>query len=427
MSGATFSDVDSFGLLKELYSDDVEYQDSIVSSFMNFIRKAGAGEVEFDGKYWNQPVQLQINESYGAINDDERLPNASYQKGVFAKYRPKLMYSAIEMTTYAATRGHKNGRPNGKFIEDTIKGTMLSFTSNNDFDALANGRGYRATVESATPAAASFVVDFCMRLRAGMQLDWYNSALTIKRGSIAVALKGVDRINRTVYIDSSFGTGAVPAGAAADDVLVVYKALDAGEPSDGRYLAGYEMITDNSLSIGTLSSATYALWAATNFNAGLANPNQEILQQHWDAIKTIAQAAPNRGAFNPAWKRGYLNGFLNQRRFTSNSFDTGASSLSFSPVMMGKNADGKKVPQMEMLEDMNMDPTKFFSWVHDAFCVASDYGDAPALADEDGSDFRFRRNYDSLNGFVRYWANTVVKRRNGIGQISNFTPASGVI
>jgi hypothetical protein len=427
MSGATFADVDSYGLLKELYSDDVEYQDSIVSSFYNKLRKAGAGEVEFDGKYWNQPVQLQINESYGAINDDERLPDASYQKGVFAKFRPKLHYASIEMTTFAATRGHKNGRPNGKFIEDTIKGTLLSFMANLDADALGNGRGYRATVATATAAQSSFTVDFSMRLRAGMQLDWYDSTLATKRGSIQIALKGVDRINRTVYIDPTFGTGAVPTGAAADDVLVVYKALDAGEPSDGRYLAGYDMLSDNSLSIGTLSSATYALWAATNLNAGGANPNQEILQQHWDAIKILAQAAPNRGAFNPAWKRGYLNGFLNQRRFTSNDYATGASSLSFSPVMMGENADGKKVPVMEMIEDQNMDPTKFNSWVYDSFCVASDYGDSPALADEDGSDFRFRRNYDSMNGFFRFWPNTVVKKRCGLGQIINFTPASGVI
>jgi hypothetical protein len=427
MSGAVFNDVDSYGLLKELYADDVQFQEHILSSFYNFLRKASKGEVEFDGKYWNQGVVFQLNESYGAKNDSERLPDSDFQKGVFAKYRPKLMYSSIEMTTFAATRGHKNGRPNGKYLEDTIKGTLLSFMSNLDADALGNGRGYRATVLAATPAASSFTVDYSTRLRPGMKLDWYDSTLATKRGSIKIALRGVDRMNKTVYIDSTFGSGAVPASAATDDVLVVYGALAAGEPSDGRHMGGYARIVDNTLSLGNLASSTYAAWAATNINAGLANPNQEILQQHWDAMGIISGVAPNRMAFNQAWKRGYLNGFLNQRRFTSNNFDTGASSLSWSPVKMGKDDSGKKVSSIEMLEDKNMDPTAVYIWNHDALCVATDYGDQPHLADEDGSEFRFRRNYDSMNGFFRFWANIVVKQRNAVGQIYNFTPASGVI
>lgn len=337
------------------------------------------------------------------------------------------MYASIEMTTFAATRGHQNGRVGGKYIEDTIKGTFLTFMANLDADALGNGRGYRATVATATPGASSFTVDFSTRLRAGMLLDWYDSTLTIKRGSIQISLTGIDRMAKTVAIDPNFGTGVVPVGAASDDVLVVYGALAAGEPSDGRYMAGYDYITNTSNSVGTLSSATYHLWAPTNINAGLANPNQEILQQHWDALGIISNKQPNKMAFNPAWKRGYLNGFLNQRRFTSNSFDTGASNVSWSPVKMGKDADGKKVSQIEMLEDKNMNPADVFIFNDQCFCIAHDYGDNPHLADEDGSDFRFRRNYDSMSGFVRFWANTVVKQRNGIGKISNFSVVSGVI
>ncbi len=427
MSGATFSDVDTYGLLKELYADDVQFQEHILSSFYNFLRKAAKGEVEFDGKYWNQGVVFALNESYGAKNDSERLPDSDFQKGVFAKFRPKLMYSTIEMTTFAATRGHKNGRPNGKYLEDTIKGTLLSFMSNLDSDALGNGRGYRATILTATPAASSFTVTYSTRLRPNMKLDWYDATLATKRGSIKISIRGVDRMNKTVYIDASFGSGAVPAGAVATDVLVVYGALAAGEPSDGRHMAGYERLVDNTLTLGTLASSTYAAWAATNINAGLANPNQEILQQEWDAMGIIAGVPPNRMAFNPAWKRGYLNGFLNQRRFTSNNFDTGAANLSWSPVKMGKDDSGKKVPMIEMLEDKNMDPTAVYIWNHDAVCIATDYGDSPHLADEDGSEFRFRRNYDSMNGFFRFWANTVVKQRNALGKVYNFTPASGVI
>ena len=427
MSGAVFDDVDTWGMLKELYADDVHFQEHILSSFYNFLRKAGSGEVQFDGKTFNVGVQLAINESYRSIVDGERLPDPDFPKGVFAKFKPKLSYSTIEMTTFAATRGHKNGRPNGKYLEDTIKGTLLSFMSNLDFDALGNGRGYRATIDTAVAAAASFTVTFSGRIRPNMRLDWYDSTMATKRGSIKIDIRGVDRQLRTVYVDSTYGDAAVPAGAAAGDILVVAGSLAAGEPSDGRYATGYDRLADNSVSIGTLSPSTYASWQATAINAGGANPNQEILQQITDAIYSISGMYANRMSFQTAWKRGYLQPFLNQRRFTSNSFDTGASNLTFSAVRMGKDESGKKPVSMEMLEDKNHDPTKVNVWVHDAVCIATDYSDTPHLADEDGAEFRYRQNYDSMAGFYRFWWNLVIKQRNALGQITNFSTVKGVI
>lgn len=427
MTGATFSDVDSYGGLKELYSEDSTYQEHIQSSLYNFVRHADSGEVEFDGSYFNQNVVFQINESYRAMQDNERLPDPDFQKSAFAKYRVKLSYSSLEATVFAATRGHKNGRANGKYLDDMIKGTLLSFMSNLDFDTYGNGRGTRATVATAVAAASSFTVDFSTRLRAGMKLDWWNSALTSKLGSIKVALKAVDRMNRTVYVDSTFGSTAVPDGVAADDVLLVYGSLDPNEPSDGRHAAGLDRITDASVSLGGLSPSDYALWLPTNTNAALANPNQELLQQHWDAQYIISGMYPNRMAFNTAFKRGYLSGFLNQRRFNSNSFDTGASKITFTPTKMGTDEKGAKPQEFKMLEDKNCDPSVSYIWVHDAFCIATDYSENPHLADEDGSEFRMRQGYDSMAGFYRFWWNTVVKQRNGIGKIYNWATPSGAI
>lgn len=427
MSGSTFADVDAFGNLKELYADDVVYQENVLSSFFNAIRKATKEEVEFDGKNWNLGVTFQINESYGAKNDGERLPDPDFQKGVFAQYRPKLMYAQIESTTFAATRGYKNGRPNGKYLDDTIKGTLLSFNSNLDSDAYANGRGFRATIATATATATSFTVNFSTRLRSGMQLDWYDSTLATKRGSIKIALRGVDRINRTVYIDTTFATSQVPASAAAGDILVVYGALDAGEPTDGRHMAGYSRLTDNTVSLGGLSPTTYALWQAVVLNAGLANPNQEILQQFEDQFYQISGVYPNMGYFNPTWKRGYLSGFLGQRRFTSNTYDTGAASLTWSGVKMGQDESKKKPGEIKWLEDKNADPTEVGLWNNDALCFAADYSDEPHLADEDGAEFRYRIGFDSMQGFLRFWGNTVVKQRNALGKIYNFSQASGTI
>ena len=99
MSGAVFSDVETYGMLRELYSEDVKYQEHIQNSLYSFVKHAGAGEVEFDGNYWNVPVMFGLNESYGAINDSEHLPESEFQKGTFAKYRVKLTYGTIEATT----------------------------------------------------------------------------------------------------------------------------------------------------------------------------------------------------------------------------------------------------------------------------------------------------------------------------------------
>ncbi len=425
MTGANVDDVYAYGNTKELYDDELTYQDNILASFFNFIRKASKEEVEFDGNHWNVGVTFQVNESYAALNDGERLPEPDFQKGVFAQYRSKLMYSQIESTTYAGTRGYRGGRVGGKYMDDLLKGTFLSFNSNLDSDAYANGNGYRATYASGS--GTSFVVTFSMRIRAGMVFDWYDSTYATKRGTIKVSQKGVDRINRTVYIDTTYGTAAVPGGATAGDVLVVSGALNAGTPTDGRYMAGYSRLADNTVALGGLSSSDWALWAATNVNAALANPNQELLQQFVDQIKIVSGVYPDKMVFNPAWKRGYLAGFLGQRRFTSNSYDTGASNLTWSAVRMGEDESKKKPGQMKMLEDQQCDPSEVLLWNDDAIAFAADYSDEPHLADEDGAEFRYRIGYDSMQGFIRYWGNTVVKQRNALGKIYNWTVPAGVI
>lgn len=372
-------------------------------------------------------VTFQLNESYAGLNDNEHLPESQFPRGVFAQYRPKLNYSTIEATTFAATRGHKNGRVSGKYLDDQIKSTFLSFLSNRDFDLYGNGRGYRATIATATPGATSFTVNTTMPLRASAIFDWYDSTYTTKRGTIKIDLRGVDVLNKIAYVDQSAFTAAVPTGATAGDVLVVYGALNPNEPSDGRFAAGLASITNNSNSLGNLSPSNYALWQATNLNAGGANPSQSFLQQHVDSMYVVSGMYADRLVINPAWKRAYLEQFLNQRRFTTNSFDTGASTLTFSPVKMGKDEKGKKPSQFEILEDKNSPANLYYIFNSSALCTAADYSSEPHLADEDGREFRFRLGYDSMQGFLRFWWNTVVRQRNAIGTGYNFATPSGAL
>lgn len=427
MPGMEFSDLESFGQLKELYSNDVKYQESIMSSVYNFINK-DKGDVQFDGAHFNIPVDIQINESFAALNDGERLPESDIFKGVFAKYSPKKMYSGIESTMFAATRGHKNGRPDGKALDKLMRGTLLSMMSNIDSDIYQNGRGQRATIATGTTASAtSFLVSSSMHLRPGMKLDWYDSTLATKRGSIKIDAKGVDRMSKTVYVDSSFGTGLTPVGATAGDRLVVYGALAPNEPADGRHISGFELISDNTFALGGLSPATYASWMSININAAGASPSQELLQQHWDSMYIISGFYPNRMIINPAWKRSYLAQFLNQRRFNSNTFDTGASSITFTPTKMGEDEKGKKPSEFKILEDPKNLATQVFLWNYDSVRFCSDYSDSPHLADEDGSEFRMRQGYDAISAFYRFWGNIVVDQRNCFGKEYGFAEPSGVI
>lgn len=430
MTAAMFdSNFETFGGLQELYANDVEYQEHIQSSLYNKIRKSSGEEdgIQFDGLNFNVPIKLTINESYAAIVDGERLPESGQVKEVFAKYRAKLMYSTAEATQFAATRGHKGGRAGGKYMDDLLKGTLLSFMSNLDFDLYGNGRGYRATVDTATAGQAFFTSVTTARIRPEMRFDWYDSTYATKRGSIMIAVKGTDRMARKPYIDSTFGSGAVPAGAVAGDKLVVMGALAAGEPTDGRHISGLSRICDNSLSLGSLAPSTYAQWMATNQSSANGNISQEILQLQFDSMYIIAGKYPKNMAFNPGQKRSYLSQFLNQRRFNSNNFDTGASSITFSPLKMGEDQKNMKPGEFDMLEDKNCEPDVFYFWHPDALCLATDYSDTPALADEDGSEFRFKPGYDSLSAFYRFWANTVVKQRNLIGQISGLAIPAGTI
>ena len=425
--GATFADVDAYGSLIERYSDEKRYQERVMNSLYKFIRHADEGEVEFDGKNFNIAVNLQLNEAYAAINDGEHLPEADVIKAVFAQYRPKLHYATMEATHFAGTRGHNGGRIGGKYLDELTKSTLLAMTSGINFDLYGNGRGFRAKIESATPAATSFVVSSSTRLRAGMRLDWYDSSYTTLRGSIKIALKSVDRLTKTVYIDTTYGTGAVPTTAAANDVLVVAGALSANEPTDGRYLAGLSRITDNSLSYGGLSSSTYAQWQTINQNASNGNLTQQLLQYQFDTMFIISDMFPNKMVLNTCQKRSYLNNFLNQRRFTSNNFDTGASSLTFDPVMMGKNEKNKKPRSIEILEDPDCDLDTVYFWSDECLAIGTDLYDEPTIADEDGNEFRKRIGYDADQGFMRFWANTVSAQRNGIGKIYGLSIPSGVI
>lgn len=427
MSGAAFSDVDSYGELKELYSEDAQYQEHILNSTYEKIKKASEDEVEYDGKSFNVTCKLQLNESYAAIVDGERLPDSDVIKSVFAKYYPKQMYAVLEATQFAMTRGHNKGRVSGKYLDDLIKSTLLAFMSGLDFDCLGNGRGYRAKVDTVTAGQSSFKVVSSMRIRPGMKFDWYDSTYATKRGSIKVDLKSVDRMNRQVYIDASFGTGQVPANAVLGDVLVVYGALAAGEPTDGRYLTGLASMTDNSKALGTLNPSSYAQWQSVNQNLSGGNISQEALQVQLDSMFQISGRYPNRMLFATPQKRSYLAPFLNQRRFNSNNFDTGATSVTFDAYKMGEDAKNKKPSEMLMIEDKNMDPDVWYFWVHDCLMIGTDYGSEPRIANEDGSDLRYRLGYDSMQGFYRFWANMLTNQRNCLGKIYGLAIPSGTL
>lgn len=424
---AGFSDVDAFGSMMDKYSSVKKYQENITNNLYKTIRKARDGEVNFDSKKFKIAVHLQENESYASINDREHLPDNDIIKDVFAEFACKLSYATAEATHFAGTRGHEGGRVGGKYLDELEKSTLRPFLSGINHDLYGNGRGYRAKIETATPGASSFTPESSMRIRPGMRFDWYDSTYTTLRGTIKIALRGSDRMAKTTYIDAAYGTGAVPTGAVPTDVLVVQGALAAGEPADGRYIAGLSRITDNSILYGGIATSTTAAWQSTNLNASGNNLTQELLQLQWDYIYAITGRYPDKMVFNPAQKRTYLSNFLGQRMFTSNSFDTGASSLTFDPVKMGRDEKNTKPGTIDMVEDKDCDPDVIYIWDDESLCVATDLYGEPTVADEDGTEWRKRIGYDSEQMFMRFWWNTVTSQRSGIGKIFNLAKPSSTM
>lgn len=427
MAGVGYSDVDAFGGMMDKYSSQKKHVENIQNNLYKMIRKARDGEVNFDSKAFKVSVHLQENESYASILDREHLPDGDIMKEIFASFACKLSYGAAEATHFAGTRGHSGGRVGGKYLDDLEKSTLKTFLSGVNHDLYGNGRGFRASIDTATPGASSFQPESSMRIRPGMRFDWYDSTYTVLRGTIKIALRGSDRMARTTYIDAAYGTGAVPTGAVTGDKLVIQNALSAGEPSDGRYIAGLSRICDNSVLYGNISSSTTAAWQTTNLNASGNNITQEMLQLQWDYIYGITGRYPDKMVFNPVQKRAYLSNFLGQRQFTSNNFDTGASSLTFDPLKMGRDEKNIKPGQVDMVEDKDCDTDRIYIWDDECLCIGTDLYSTPTVADEDGTEWRKRIGYDSEQMFMRFWWNTVTSMRSGIGMIYNLNKPSSTM
>jgi hypothetical protein len=429
MAGTTLSDVQTYGHLQRQYSQDVQYMEHFQNALMRFIELDTT--VNYDGEAFFVPVNFVINMSYGARNDGEALPVADKSKGVFAQYSSKLMYSTLESTFKAATRGYRGGRPDGQWLDKLVRDTLIACEHEVSNDHYGNGRGHRAYIATATPTATNFTVTSSTRLLPGQKLDWYDSGMTTKRGTIQIDDQGIDRQARTVYIKTTYGTGQVPSGATAGDRLVIEGAADAGEPSDGRHIQGLERITDNSVSIGGLAATSWRAWQSYNENMSSTIISIDVLQRLFDNMKTISGKKVNRWVLNPAQKRQYFNILVAQLRFAGGMLEGGAKGLTFNPVRMGKDMDGETdygMGGLEILEDSACDLDVMYFWNNADLKRAEDYTTGgPQIAEEDGRTFRFRDGYDTLTAFLRYWSNLIVYKRNAIGKIYGLTTPTGVV
>ena len=429
MAGTNLSDVQAFGQLQRQYSNDVQYMEHYRNALMNFIDLDPT--VNYDGESFLIPLNFVINTSYAAINDGDPLPIAEKSKGVYASYSSKQMYSSLESTMKAATRGYRGGRPDGQWLDKIVRDTLINCEHEISNDHYQNGRGQRAFTSTAVAGQTNFTVVSSTQLLPGMKLDWYNAAMAVKLGTIRIADAGIDRQARTVYIDTTFGTGQVPAGVANGDRLIIMGAADAGEPTDGRHIGGLARITDNTLAVGGLLASTWRAWSAYNENAGGLPASIELLQRTFDNTKTISGKKMNRWILHSGQKRQYFNMLISQMRLASGNVEGGARSLTFSPVRFGTDMDGDQdygIGDMRILEDDACPANEMYIYNNEALKRAEDYTTGgPQMAEEDGKTFRFRPGTDSLTGFLRYWSNIVIYQRNAIAKISNLSTPTGII
>lgn len=427
MAGTNHSDVQQYGLLQRQYSNDVIYMENFKNKLFNFLEKDPS--VNFDGENFFTPLSMVINPSYGARPDGKPLPQAGKSKGVYAQYSSKNMYSSLESTMKAATRGYRGGRPDGEWLDKLVRDTMMNIEREVSNDCYQNGRGMRAFIGAGVSAAASsFPVQSSTQLLPGAKLDWYNAALTTKRGTIQIADAGIDRQARTVYIDSTYGTGQVPAGATAGDRLVVEDAL-LDEPTDGNFMGGLSRICDNSVSLGGVAPTSWRSWQA--YNEAVANTivSVDVVQRLMDNTSTISGKKMNRWVLNPAQKRQWFKILIAQLSYANGSLEAGASKVGYTPYKFGNTqSDDYDYGQLQILEDAACPLDTFYFWNNEAIKIAEDFTTGgPQIADNDGLTFRMQPGYDSLSAFMRYWAQIVVYQRNAVASISGLAIPQGVI
>ena len=429
MSGTNLQDVQNFGLLQRQYSNDVIYQEHYANAAFAFVETDTS--INYDGEAFFVPLSMVINTSYGARNDDEPLPVAEKSKGIYAQYSSKMMYSTIESTFKAATRGYRGGRPDGEWLDKLLRDTLVNCEHEISNDTYQNGRGQRAFISTATATQTNFTVVSSTQLLPGQKLDWWDAALTTFRGSIRIDDAGIDRQARTVYIDVAFGTGAVPSGAVAGDRLVIAGALDAGEPADGRFMGGLDRITDNTISIGGVAPSSWRSWQSYIEDMAGTVINIDVLQRLFDNMKTISGKNINRWILNPSQKRQYFHLLVAMNKFAPGDLMGGASKIGYSPVRMGTDMDGDSgydAAAQKILEDAACPLDVMYFYNNEALKRGEDYTQGgPQLAEEDGRTFRFKQGPDALSAFLRYWANYCVFQRNAIGKIKNLAVPAGVI
>lgn len=429
MAGTNLADVMAFGQLQRQYRNEVVYQEHFANAAFAFLEVDST--VNYDGENFNVPVNFVINASYGARNDGEPLPVAEKSKGVYAQYASKQMYSTLESTFKAATRGYRGGRPDGEWLDKLVRDTLIYCELQISNDIYQNGRGMRAFVDTATPGDTNFTVVSSTQLLPEMKLDWWDAGFTTQRGSIKIDQAGIDRQARTVYINTSYGTMQVPSGATSGDRLVIAGALDAGEPTDGRFMGGFARGADNSLGIGGINASSWRAWQAYVENLNNTMIHLDVLNRTFDNMKTISGKNINRWILNPAQKRQYFNLLIASNRFAQGNLEGGASKLGFSPVRMGTDMDGDMdyaLGTLRILEDAAAPLDTMYLYNNESVKRAEDYTTGgPQLAEEDGRTFRFKPGNDALSAFLRYWANIVWYQRNAFGVIKGLSVPTGVI
>ena len=427
MAGTNLSDLQQFGLLQRQYSNDVKYMENFRNKLFNFLDKDPS--VNFDGENFFTPLSMVINPSYGARPDGKPLPQAGKSKGVYAQYSSKNMYSSLESTMKAATRGYRGGRPDGEWLDKLVRDTMMNIEREVSNDCYQNGRGMRAfAATGVTAGAASFPVTSSMQLLPGVKLDWYNAALTVKRGTIQIADAGIDRQARTVYIDSAYASAVVPVGAIAGDRLLIEDAL-LDEPSDGNFMGGLARITDNSVSLGGVAPTSWRSWQTYNEAMASTIISVDVVQRLMQNTSSISGVKMNRWVLNPVQTRQWFRILISQLQYANGALEGGANKVGFTPYKFGNTqSDDYEFGQLQILEDAACPLDVMYLWNNEAIKIAEDFTTGgPQIADNDGLTFRMQPGYDSLSAFLRYWANIVVVQRNAIASITGLAVPAGTI
>lgn len=393
------------GALKRVYDDYVEDQQNLKARAMDEISKS-LEKYNPGGEGFFGAINESGNESGGAINETEEfrtIDNENYQQ---YKVSPKVMVWPIEFSGLSAKAADSDDESFVSVVVDALDKARerLKKDQNRQFFGIGNGL-LASPADVVASDETSFSVDSAQYLRANMVIDVFQaSTKTIDSKRI----EDVDKVSNVVFFATSLG-----AALNATSELVKENIRDAAA-SDGKEMIGLRGIIDDTTDLTTfenIDASSTRIWRGRRIDASGTNLTSDLLQRLLDDVMILGGEDPDTLIMHPKQRRKYLDLVVPQKRYQSDSMDTGFRKLSFNGIELWLDIDCQDdtvyAIKKRLIRKYEVDPL--------------------SMGTHDGSDRFLRKiNADVFQAYWRHYCNFGTSKRNAHGKLTNLAKPSGV-